>query len=235
MNNEEFLKVLEESFLTYLKTSARSNQKLIVLHSAIARDLITKLNDDIYSISSLGYGEGKESKIEGRYFDKLVDITIFENNKPIAGISVKFIMSNYLQNSNNYFETMMGETANIRSAEIAYFQVFIIPRSLPYFDKTNNIQKWEEVTAERLKKYIKLSEDNKNIWMHIPNKTLVFIVDIENNFMSIPKNKEEYQSMYTTNKFKFTISNLNLNFEKNIIYNDYDKFIAKVVNIIKGW
>lgn len=64
---------------------------------------------------------GKEMKLDGRYIDKVVDITILKNSKPIAGIGVKFVMQNYSQNSNNYFENMLGETANIRCANIPYF------------------------------------------------------------------------------------------------------------------
>jgi hypothetical protein len=44
-------------------------------------------------------------------------------------------MQNYSQNSNNYFENMLGETANIRSSNIPYFQIFIIPDEIPYYKK----------------------------------------------------------------------------------------------------
>lgn len=90
---------------------------------------------------SLGYGAGQEHKISGRYVDKAVDITIAENNIPVCGIAVKYIMSNYSQNSNNYFENMLGETANIRSAKIPHFQIFATPDKIPYFDKDGNIKK----------------------------------------------------------------------------------------------
>ena len=132
MNNFQFLTVLKKSFIAYLQTGARSNKKLEILHGAISRDLCERINDEKYSISSLGYGIGKERKIIGRYVDKKVDITVCENNIPIAGIAVKYVMSNYSQNSNNYFENMLGETANIRSARIPYFQIFIIPDRIPY-------------------------------------------------------------------------------------------------------
>ena len=133
MNNYQFLTVLKKSFITYLQTGARSNKKLEVLHGAISQDLNERLNDKKYSVHSLGFGKGKEHKINGRYVDKTVDITIEENKKPIAGIAVKYVMSNYKQNSNNYFENMLGETANMRSAQIPYFQIFVIPDSIPYF------------------------------------------------------------------------------------------------------
>ena len=101
MNNTQFLTILKQSFITYLHTGARSNKKLGVLHGAISEDLQERLNDSKYSVYSLGYGIGKEHKINGRYVDKAVDITIAENNKPVAGIAVKYVMSNYSQNSNS--------------------------------------------------------------------------------------------------------------------------------------
>lgn len=55
-----------------------------------------------------------------------------KNRKVAAGIGVKFVMQNYFQNSNNYFENILGETAHIRSKRIPYFQIFIIPDILPH-------------------------------------------------------------------------------------------------------
>ena len=81
MNNSQFLAILKKSFITYLHTGARSNKKLGVLHGAISEDLQARLNNNIYSVYSLGYGIGKEHKINGRYVDKAVDITVAENNK----------------------------------------------------------------------------------------------------------------------------------------------------------
>lgn len=135
MTNKEFLEVLKKAFIKYLITGARSNEKLKLLHSSISKDINERLNDTRYSIYSLGYKLGKEKEINGRYLSKKVDITITENDKPIAGIAVKYVMSNYSQNSNNYFENMLGETANIRSNNIPYFQIFIIFDNLPYFKK----------------------------------------------------------------------------------------------------
>ena len=93
MNNSQFLTILKKSFLTYLQTGARSNKKLGILHGAIAEDLNERLNDSKYSVFSLGFREGKEHKISGRYVDKTVDITISENNTPVAGIAVKYVMT----------------------------------------------------------------------------------------------------------------------------------------------
>lgn len=235
MNNSQFLAILKEAFITYLKTGARSNKKLGVLHGAISKDLQERLNDSKYSVYSLGYGIGKEHKIIGRYVDKAVDITVAENNTPVAGIAVKYVMSNYSQNSNNYFENMLGETANIRSAKIPYFQIFVIPDKIPYFDKDGGIAKWEAITEHNLKKYIKLSNDNIETFLHTPNKTLVFIVHIQDKNASAKIcDKQNYEEYYLHNDFEMAISPLNFDFGSTIVYNDYDTFIQKVVYAIKS-
>ena len=165
MNNEQFLKVLEKSFSVYLQTNSRSNQKLKALHGAISEDLLHRL-DEGYSVSSLGYGDGKEKSITGRYMSKVVDIAVFDGLLPIAGIAVKYVMSNYSQNSNNYFENMLGETANIRAVRIPYYQILVIPDCLPYFDKNGKIKKWDHISANNLSKYAALSKDNVDIFPH---------------------------------------------------------------------
>lgn len=234
MNNNEFLAVLKQSFLVYLHTGARSNEKLKVLHGAISKDIYDRLQDRKYTVSSLGYGAGKEKTIDGRYINKAVDITISENGKAIAGIAVKFVMSNYSQNSNNYFENMLGETANIRSAKIPYFQVFVIPDKMPYFDKSGRITKWETITAHNLDKYIKLSNDNIDNYMHTPNKTLVYIIHLESAKTVNMRTKDEYENFYLHNTFIVRKSDLKFCFGNTIIYNDYEKFSEKTVYAIKS-
>ena len=136
MDNQDFLKTITASFNKYLTTGSRSNEKLKILHGAIAKDISSRLNNPDFTVLSLGYNNGKEGTISGRYLNKKVDITISKKQKIIAGIGVKFVMQNYSQNSNNYFENMLGETANIRSNKIPYFQIFIISKSsidLRYF------------------------------------------------------------------------------------------------------
>ena len=234
MNNSDFLEVVKQSFLVYLRTSARSNEKLKVLHGAISADINNRLHDRKYTVSSLGYGTGSEKNIDGRYINKAVDITISENGTPIAGIAVKFVMSNYSQNSNNYFENMLGETANIRSAKIPYFQIFLIPDKLPYFDKKGNITRWETITRHNLEKYIKLSNDNIDVFMHTPNKTLVYIVHLQSDNNVEVATMSAYKENYINNPFVIRNSTLNFCFGRTVIYNDYDTFLEKVVHAIKS-
>ena len=173
--NFDFLTVLQKSFDKYLETSARSNEKLKILHQKIARDLSGKLGED-YTVDSLDFGSGREQTIPGRYLEKKVDVCVSKNGKPQAGVAVKFVMSNYAQNSNNYFENMLGETANIRSSGTPYFQIFIIPEKLPYFDNAGTVKKIEEITPHNIDKYVALSNDNADLFFHTPNKTLFVLL-----------------------------------------------------------
>lgn len=126
LTNAEFLKVISNSFCRFLRVeTSRSPEKLKPLHGAIAADLSRRLGEG-YHVCSQGFGLGEEFTVRGRYVPKRVDITIFKQDKVAAGVAVKFVMQNYSQNSNNYFENMLGETANIRAAGYPYFQIFII-------------------------------------------------------------------------------------------------------------
>jgi len=234
MNNSIFLKTLEKSFLKYLEKGARSNEKLKPLHGAISEDIISNLNSknesvEDYSAASLGYDKNKERKISGRYIDKAVDITICKNNIPIAGIAVKFVMSNYKQNSNNYFENMLGETANIRCNNIPYFQIIVIPEMIPYFNEDKIISKWEKLNKNNLKKYIKLSEDDINIYMHTPNKTSINIINISGTENPQYDTFQEYNEYYLNNPFTIKYSKEDFEFGNTVIYNDYEKFVKKIV------
>lgn len=235
MNNYQFLLELKKSFLQYLCCGARSDKKLIGLHGAISDDLYTRLDDDKYMVYSLGFGDGKERRIVGRYLDKKVDITIAEDGIPVAGIAVKYVMSNYKQNTNNYFENMFGETANIRANNIPYFQIFVIPDKVPYFKEGGTIGKWETINEYNLKKYIKLSNDDTDTFFHTPNKTLLFIVHIEEKYSGEEiVDRESYINHYMGGVWDMKIAPIDLDFGKAIIFNDYDKFMQKVVYTIKS-
>lgn len=235
MDNEDFLKIISDSFVEFLKTSARSNRKLKILHGAIANDIKNRLGSE-YTIHSLGYGNGKEAKINGRYIDKIVDIVISKNENNLAGIGVKFVMNNYSQNSNNYFENMLGETANIRANKKKYFQIFIIPEKIPYYDNKGKIKKWEQITSHNVDKYIKLSNDNTDVFFHTPIKTLIFIIKLPILDTNTITNKKQYKKHYLNmDNIKLELSkNIPNNFGEVIILNDYEDFIKKLVFYIKS-
>lgn len=242
MNNSQFLNAVSNLYTQYLDTHRRSSKKLIPLHGKIAEDLQNRLGSE-YVVRALGFGEGKEAEIEGRYFEKMVDISVFkkEGNAEISlgGIAVKSVMTNYSQNSNNYFENMLGETANLRCADKLYFHIVILPERLPYFgDKTSNgnkekdiVTKIEQITAHHLEKYIKLSNDNVSKYLHSPNKTLLYMINTTNTDLSVLRMKKRSEWIeYMKNNLAISTSQQNLSFGNSIVYNDYEKFISKITH-----
>ncbi len=229
--NQEFLTAITASFNSFLdKGTSRSTAKLIPLHGFIAKK-INELLGCNYIISSKGYGNGEEDSIKGRYFDKKVDITIKKENAIVAGIAVKFVMQNYSPNSINYFENMLGETANIRCAKYPYFQIFIIFDKLPHYNNNRDIKHWETFSDHSIAKYQKLSKDNADIYYHTPNKTLLYVIHIPDN--EELKTKDEYLNYYKSLHPNIVLSTKQYNgFGDAIIINDFSAFINKVYHTI---
>lgn len=242
MTNDEFIDSITNLYLEYLRTHRRSPAKLVPFHGKIAEDLQNRLGNN-FIVRALGFEEGKESNIEGRYMEKKVDISVFkkEGQKDIAlgGIAIKSIMTNYSQNSNNYFESMLGETANLRSANKLYFHIIVLPEKMPYFgDKITNgmkekdiVTKIEHISTHNLAKYIKLSKDNISEYFHSPNKTLLYIVNTTNRDIVETKNKNrQYWSDFMKENLSIKKCDQLFEFGNTIIYNDYENFINKVVH-----
>ena len=233
MNNDELLATLKQAFGIFLQTGSRSNRKLQVLHPKIANDLLSLLGTG-YSARSLGLGNGKEAQMPGRYFDKKVDITLYKDLRPVAGLGVKMVMQSYEQNANNYFENMLGETANLRSNQIPYFQVFAIPDKLPHYNDKNHIVRWDNFANHHIKKYHILSQDDPERFMHTPTKALLFIYHIPDATVKLTT-KQEYRAYYSQH-----LPNLNLtlssqghaNFGSTVIFNDYRTFLEKAAYYI---
>ncbi len=226
MNNTEFLEAVAKSFREFVCSgTSRSTAKLKPLHGAVAADIADRLGGD-YEICSQGYGDDKEADICGRYIDKKVDITIRHCGEAIAGIGVKFVMQNYSQNSNNYFENMLGETANIRCSGCPYFQIFIILDRLPYYNNEKQIKKWETFSEHNAEKYSILSNDNAGRYLHTPDKTLIYVVHIpENDGLS---NKGEYMAYYKAHLVMTLAENKHFGFGKGVVLNDYETFVKKL-------
>lgn len=239
MTNEDFLEVIRTSFATYLSVgTSRSTAKLKSLHGHIATDLENLLGKD-FTIKSQGYGNDKEGSIDGRYYPKNVDITILKKGKPVAGYAVKFVMRNYSQNSNNYFENMLGETANIRANSIPYFQVFIIFEKVPYYENGGKFKKYDVISAHNLDKYLALSKDDPSIFFHTPDKTLVVLIKLKEKALNyLFRNSDDYADYYRSvindNDLMCYSSKINDAFDDSVIYNNYEDFIKRTYHIILG-
>lgn len=232
--NQNFITSLTESFEQFLIYGSRSNKKLYPIHSQIAQDIINTLEPtDKYTVKALGIGNNKEGTIQGRYMDKKADIVIYKNKVPICGVAIKFVMQNYAQNGINYFENMLGETANIRTNGIPYFQVFIVFDQLPYYNKQKEIKHWEVFNEHYMRKYVKLSNDNIDVYLHSPNKTLLFVVRPEKPNYDLT-DQDEFTNYYLKNpRLKISpTAHLYGRMSQNVILNDYDCFIRKIYHTI---
>lgn len=239
LTNQQFLSVVRESFKKYLAIdTSRSTAKLKSLHGKIAGD-IKELFGPEYTVLSQGIGNDKEGTINGRYYPKNVDITVSKNGKPVAGYAVKFVMRNYSQNSNNYFENMLGETANIRSNSIPYFQIFIIFEKVPYYKKGGAFQKYDILTEHNLEKYFALSKDDPAAYIHTPDKTLLMILDLKektpaHRFIDSKDYANYYNSVINDEDLIKYSQKIKDTFDDSVILNDYEKFIKKTYYIAEG-
>ncbi len=239
MNNEELLEVIRKSFKVYLEVgTSRSTKKLKILHGSIAKDIQDAFGTG-YDIKSQGIGNDKEAKIAGRYYSKNVDITVIDKKikKPIAGYAVKFVMRNYSQNSNNYFENMLGETANIRANSIPYYQIFIIFDKVPYFKKEGDFKRYDEISGHNIEKYIKLSNDDPVSNPNIPDKTLFLLVKLkEKSFDYFFANEDDYNSFYESVIYDVDLiqysNSIGGSFGPSVIFNDYRGFIDSSVQSV---
>lgn len=239
LNNEQFLEIIRESFATYLEVgTSRSTAKLKSLHGHIATDLQEKLGKD-YSIKSQGYDDDKEGSLIGRYYPKNVDITVSYKGKPVAGYAVKFVMRNYSQNSNNYFENMLGETANIRSNAIPYFQVFIIFEKVPYYKKGGEFSRYDIISEHNLDKYLKLSADDPNVYFHTPDKTLVILLTLKEKspnhfFINETDYANYYRSVINDSDLVSYSKKIEDKFGNSVVLNNYEDFIVRTCYLIFG-
>jgi len=192
-NEQEFLKALEASFIAYKEHGARSTAKLKPIHKLIA-DTLANIWGKAYSIYFLGE-ESKEMTVEGKYYPKDIDITVTKNEKPVFCLGIKFVTSNYKQNSNNYFENMMGETANIQAVgNLPYAQLLILRRQTPYYlkNETEIASKIEIINDKDISKYLKLLFDNPQA--HRPNYLGIQLIDIDEKTRKVSLSKIDESS-----------------------------------------
>jgi hypothetical protein len=185
------LKALSKSFENYLEYGARNTEKLKPIHLFLANTLQSIFGQD-YETHYLGENS-KELTVEGKYYPKDIDITVTHNEKPIFCLGFKFVTSNYKQNANNYFESMMGETANIQRQNIPYAQVIVMRYETPYYKKGLDEQKdktpskIEVINQKDLSKYVNLVFDNQQA--HRPFAIGILLVEINETTCEVKKIK----------------------------------------------
>ncbi|MDR2126550.1 MAG: hypothetical protein LBP63_06960 [Prevotellaceae bacterium] len=133
-NEKQLIEAIEQSFKMYKLHGARSTEKLKPIHKFIA-DTLSTIWGKKFEICYMS-DNTREKTIEGKYYPKDIDVTVLDGEKPIFCLGIKFVTSNYKQNANNYFENMMGETANIQAlGNLPYAQLIILRHETPYYKK----------------------------------------------------------------------------------------------------
>lgn len=219
---DKFIKAINTSFAAYNKKGgARSTKKLIPIHKFLSETILGKLKKE-YSIKSLGIGDGKEATIDGKYYPKDLDVAIFKGDKIIATVSFKFVTSNYQQNANNYFENLMGETANIRRKNIGFAHFLVLRGHTPYYSKNKgNLRgkekKIEVISEKHLQKYIKLFNDMD--FPHKPDLMGICLLDFDQNKKAKLINLDDFDFSDET---------------KRLLKNDFslNKFLDKFIHLV---
>ncbi|GMX58041.1 MAG: hypothetical protein YFSK_3760 [Candidatus Yanofskyibacterium parasiticum] len=183
MNNlqKNFLQALTKTFNAYNEFGARSNKKLIPIHSWISKTINDLLSGE-FDVNSLG--NGGERTLDGKYYPKNLDITVSKKEKILSTVSFKFVTSNYKQNGNNYFENLLGETANIRRVNVGFAHLLVLRAHTPYYDKNKGNLRGEQTKIEVLNehdlaKYIKLFIDQD--FPHKPDVLGIVVIDVDNS------------------------------------------------------
>lgn len=218
---------LKTSHKTLLSTHPRSPKKLIPPHQWIKETLKKNLGSDYeyYAAGDSNSKFDKEYKVIGQFYDKMVDITVTKNDNVKGAVSFKFVASNYSQNSNNYFENLIGECFNIQAKDIPFCHVFVIRDKIPYYDNKRNVKKYEQLTEHNLDKYIKL---NKFKDKGSPSKLSMSVIHISGD--------EYYGDIIHPTSFKSldqNIQNKMLN-DIDVKLSDYSEYPQSISNELKS-
>lgn len=196
-------KVIQESIKAYMNSHSRSNKKLIILHKYISNCILQNLNSD-FTVHSL---PDKEINVVGRYNNKKVDICIKNNGNPCGIVSVKFIMSNYQQNANNYFENCCGEMLNLHK-NVKTMYVMIIFDDIPYYNNLHEIKSYYNIQKPDILRYEKLVEDQ-----YINS---LIIINVSNGKQLTHPEKISKESLKKMDYSVFRIQERSYDFKKSI-------------------
>ena len=175
---QRFLAAMQESYRMVLRHGVRSNEKTKVLHGWVQDELRLELGDD-YDFVGQSPENVREAAVSGMYYDKNVDVLVSRDGQGLGIISIKFVISNYWQNSINYFEQQVGETANLRRRNIVYGNLFCVTNPIPYKSRSGGIVRSERIRDHDIQRYSRLRADYEHI--HAPDEMAIGIVDLDDD------------------------------------------------------
>ncbi len=157
------LVALKEAWLQGVE-STRSPRKLNIIHGWIRDELLNNLPGyQIYGKTTDDDALSHEKIVEGKYYDKRVDLVVSRAGCDLGVISVKLIQSSYKKNAINCFEHQLGETANLRGQRLLYGNIIFMPHPIPTKTTGHFIEKTETIVDASLSRYRKLVADHDNI------------------------------------------------------------------------
>ena len=173
---ERFLRAMQESYRMVARHGVRSNAKTKILHGWVQDELMRELGEG-YDFTGQSPDSAREAGVAGMYYDKKVDVLVSRADEALAVVSVKFVISNYWQNSINYLEQQIGETANLRRRNIVYGNLFCVTNPIPYKDRGGQVVRLEALREHDVQRYARLRADHEHL--HAPQEMAIGIVELD--------------------------------------------------------
>ena len=138
-----------ECFDLYMSNGSRSSKKTDRLNELIKNSIQVVIdtlhNKDEYSVVF-------EHNIPSENYSKQkrCDVVVMHKQSPYAVLPLKFIMTSYMKNRNNYYENMTGEVMHLRWANptLKIVPVNIIIDKIPNLDNDKKIKNFEIIDPE---------------------------------------------------------------------------------------
>ena len=92
-------------------------------------------------------------------------------------VSFKFVSSNYSQNSNNYFENLLGECFNIQANGIPFCHILVMRDKIPYYNSEGDYKKPKNLKDHHLSKYFNILQLEGD-YESVPKKICINIIEI---------------------------------------------------------
>ena len=202
IEEEKFIKILNETYNLYFKHGARSSKKVDYFHQSI-KEMLTD-----YFKEEDGYDIELEYNIKScnSTKKKKCDIVILKSKEPYIIIPVKVIMTNYKQNKNNSWENLTGELSHIKwmNPDIYIIPINIFMDKTPYLKSNKEIKKFEKVTNSDIENYQELITHN------LCYDLINYIVEVEHS----KKENELFDELLPIKKLNSPYRNLTTIFQE---------------------
>lgn len=134
---------ISDCFDMYMSNGSRSSKKTDRLNELI-KSSIQVVIDSLQNKHEYSVVFEHNIPSENYSKQKRCDVVVFHNQTPYAVLPLKFIMTSYMKNRNNYYENMTGEVMHLRWANpsLKIVPVNIIIDKIPNLDN-NKIKNFE--------------------------------------------------------------------------------------------